>query len=252
MIKHIEMLYELQTLETKFRGIQVEEVKTKIIIEKLRQMVKEKTEELIGVEKKYDAKVVQIRGTIRNKTDRVEEVRSRINQIQEQLRVERRVPVINLFKKTLDKLEKEMRELFQEIDENEVHLASLRGPEGLALKKAAENVLRFTSQTEEQCDMLQHQLMLLEEEKEKCLNQRTRVTESIPDQILQEYERLRMGRNTGILARATDRGSCEACGMALRLETQIKLRKKQELVTCDGCGRILFQRLLNNEDRRKK
>jgi hypothetical protein len=57
--------------------------------------------------------------------------------------------------------------------------------------------------------------------------------------VLAEYERIRRTRKGLAVAEALD-GRCKACNMALRLQFYQDLRRCDQVMYCESCGRILY------------
>lgn len=61
----------------------------------------------------------------------------------------------------------------------------------------------------------------------------------ISPNIYRNYERIRKGRRGIAVAEAVD-GRCAACHMAMRLQFFQDLRKGDQVMLCESCGRILY------------
>lgn len=57
--------------------------------------------------------------------------------------------------------------------------------------------------------------------------------------VYRQYERIRKARGGHAVAEAVD-GRCKACHMALRLQFFQDLKKSEQIMTCESCGRILY------------
>ena len=57
--------------------------------------------------------------------------------------------------------------------------------------------------------------------------------------LYRNYERIRKGRRGIAVAEAVD-GRCVACHMAMRLQYLQDLRKGDQVLLCESCGRILY------------
>ena len=64
---------------------------------------------------------------------------------------------------------------------------------------------------------------------------------NIPTNILSQYERIRENRNGQGLA-LVNGDSCGGCNMVLRPQLIVQATKCKELVYCDNCSRILFNK----------
>jgi predicted nucleic acid-binding Zn-ribbon protein len=57
--------------------------------------------------------------------------------------------------------------------------------------------------------------------------------------VYRNYERIRKGRKGVAVSEAVD-GRCSVCHMAMRLQFFQDLRKGDQVMVCESCGRILF------------
>jgi predicted nucleic acid-binding Zn-ribbon protein len=87
---------------------------------------------------------------------------------------------------------------------------------------------RARKQTEEDKGILQK----LEEE-------RKQLTAAIDGKVLTQYERIRRRWHGHAVSDATE-GRCSACQIALRPQRWQDLKKGDQLLTCETCGRILY------------
>jgi predicted nucleic acid-binding Zn-ribbon protein len=68
---------------------------------------------------------------------------------------------------------------------------------------------------------------------------RERTAADINANLYRNYERIRKGRRGIAVAEAVD-GRCVACHMAMRLQFFQDLRKSEQVMHCESCGRILY------------
>jgi predicted nucleic acid-binding Zn-ribbon protein len=78
----------------------------------------------------------------------------------------------------------------------------------------------------------QKQLSQLESERKTIVTQ-------VKPQLLSAYERIRKKWHGVVVAEATD-GRCSACQIVLRPQFMQDLRRGDELMFCESCGRILY------------
>jgi len=70
-------------------------------------------------------------------------------------------------------------------------------------------------------------------------NERKGVVSGITPNVYRNYERIRKARKNLAVAEALD-GRCSACHMAMRLQFFQDLRKGDQVMVCESCGRILY------------
>ena len=69
--------------------------------------------------------------------------------------------------------------------------------------------------------------------------ERKAIVTGITPAIYRNYERIRKGRRGIAVAEALD-GRCSACHMAMRLQFFQELRRGDQVMSCESCGRILY------------
>ena len=73
----------------------------------------------------------------------------------------------------------------------------------------------------------------------KLLEERKKLVATLPKDIYTVYERKRKKFHALVVAEGTD-GTCSACHITLRPQFVQDLRKGDELMTCESCGRLLY------------
>ena len=84
----------------------------------------------------------------------------------------------------------------------------------------------------------------IEQAKENIVSkqqERDEFAKSIDKNVLSQYERIREGRDGQGLA-TIESDSCSGCNMVLRPQLIVQATKCKELVYCDNCSRILFNK----------
>lgn len=85
---------------------------------------------------------------------------------------------------------------------------------------------------------------IVEKSKENIIlmqEERDTFAKNIDKNVLSQYERIREGRNGQGLA-TIEGDSCSGCNMVLRPQLIVQATKCKELVYCDNCSRILFNK----------
>jgi len=80
-------------------------------------------------------------------------------------------------------------------------------------------------------------------EKQRCLaSERENLTQGISKPLLRTYERMRGSRLKSNAVVPVINGVCQGCYMVVTKSVIVELKRGQELVLCEHCGRILFLR----------
>jgi len=69
--------------------------------------------------------------------------------------------------------------------------------------------------------------------------ERAKIVAGVSAGVYRNYERIRKGRKGIAVSEAVD-GRCSVCHMAMRLQFFQDLRKGEQVMLCESCGRILF------------
>jgi predicted nucleic acid-binding Zn-ribbon protein len=74
---------------------------------------------------------------------------------------------------------------------------------------------------------------------EDLRKQRAEIVKTVTASVYSAYERIRAARKGVAVAEAVD-GRCNACHMALRLQFFQDLRRGEQVMFCESCGRIIY------------
>src|SRR6185369_5493968 len=70
--------------------------------------------------------------------------------------------------------------------------------------------------------------------------ERKKVTDQVKAPLLREYLRIQKKWKTTTVATDTNGGRCNACNMSLRPQFLQDLRKGDQVMHCESCGRFLY------------
>jgi uncharacterized protein len=76
-------------------------------------------------------------------------------------------------------------------------------------------------------------------EQEKIREERALLVKNMPKNLLATYERVAKMRK-GIALSEARNSSCTACRMTIRPQVFSNVRRGEDLIQCDSCGRILY------------
>jgi len=100
-----------------------------------------------------------------------------------------------------------------------------------ALKEEKQHVEKEKTQARERTALDQAELTKLREERKEALSKLSKTTVS-------SYEKIR--RKSGIVIAEVEAGRCTACQIQLRPQYFQELRRGDQLMFCENCGRFLF------------
>ncbi len=127
-------------------------------------------------------------------------------------------------------VEDEILQLMEDIDKEIVNLKKYE-----AEAKQKEDVINNEiKEMEASVNKVKEEVSVLQKDREEF-------KKNIPTNILSQYERIRENRNGQGLA-LVNGDSCGGCNMVLRPQLIVQATKCKELVYCDNCSRILFNK----------
>jgi len=139
------------------------------------------------------------------------------------------------FQHEIEFVEKEIRtaedRILELMTESEPLDANVKKAE-VALKEEKQSVEAEKKQARDRTAADQSQLDLLRAE-------RVQAASKLPPPLVKEYGRIRKKWNGTVIAEAAA-GRCTACQIVVRPQHMQDLKKGEQLMTCENCGRFLF------------
>ena len=127
-------------------------------------------------------------------------------------------------------LEDEILQLMEDIDKEIINLNKYE--EDFKVKEVALN--KEIVDAKNAIEQVKENMVSKQQEREEF-------AKSIDKNVLSQYERIREGRDGQGLA-TIEGDSCSGCNMVLRPQLIVQVTKCKELVYCDNCSRILFNK----------
>ncbi|MGE4384839.1 MAG: zinc ribbon domain-containing protein [Endomicrobiaceae bacterium] len=231
-----ETLMSLCVLQEK--DIKLEKLKNEL--EDLPKSVEQKKQELVNIKKEFDSRketYVKLNSLKKEKEALLVAKESLIGKYTTDLN---NVKSNDVYKSCLLEIEKakadksviedEILQLMEEIDKEAVNL-----------KQYEEDYKKSDIEINDQIKGIQSSADKIKEELENMKLERESASKNINVNILSQYERIRENRN-GIGLALVDGDSCGACNMVIRPQLINQATKCKELVYCDNCSRILFNK----------
>ena len=132
-------------------------------------------------------------------------------------------------RKQISTLETQILELLETLEQAETALNE-RGDEIASLNSDREARLKlFDEETSSQSE----QLKVARAEREQVFN-------ALPKALSSLYGRISARIRDGVAVAEARNRSCTACFMSLRPQVMAEIRRGEEVLTCDNCGRILY------------
>jgi predicted nucleic acid-binding Zn-ribbon protein len=109
-----------------------------------------------------------------------------------------------------------------------------------ALKERADEIATLNSDREARLKAFDEETKSQSEQLAAARIQREEVFANLPKSMSSLYSRIRARIRDGVAVAEARNRSCSACFMALRPQVMAEIRRGEEVITCDNCGRILF------------
>jgi len=109
-----------------------------------------------------------------------------------------------------------------------------------SLKERADEIATLNSDREARLKLFDEETKSQSERLAAARIEREEVFANLPKSMSGMYSRIRARIRDGVAVAEARNRSCTACFMALRPQVMAEIRRGEEVITCDNCGRILF------------
>ena len=109
-----------------------------------------------------------------------------------------------------------------------------------ALKERADEIATLNSDREARLKAFDEETRAQSELLAKQRVEREQVFANLPVSMSGMYARIRARIRDGVAVAEARNRSCTACFMSLRPQVMAEIRRGEEVITCDNCGRILY------------
>lgn len=232
MKAELQQLIALQNLDTTIRKL-----------EKAQEAIPERRAE---IEREFDQRAFEIRG-LENRRDEAKHTRARLENdvIEQKGRAERAernlmsskrqdeytaaIREADAARKQISALETQILEQLESLEQTEA-----------ALNERADEVASLNSDREARLKAFDDETATNLDRLAAARKEREEVFANLPKQSSALYSRIRARIRDGIAVAEARNRSCTACFMALRPQVMSEIRRGEDIITCDNCGRILF------------
>jgi predicted nucleic acid-binding Zn-ribbon protein len=198
------------------------------------------------IEAEFDQRAFEIRA-LENRRDEAKHNRARLeNEVVEQKgRAERAERNLMSSKKQdeytaaireADAARKQISTLETQILET---METLEQTEG-ALKERADEIATLNSDREARLKLFDDETRSQSEQLTAARAEREKVSAALPKAMSSLYTRISARIRDGVAVAEARNRSCTACFMSLRPQVMAEIRRGEEVITCDNCGRILY------------
>jgi len=228
----LQKLIALQNLDTTIRKL-----------EKDQQATPERRAE---IEKEFDQRAFEIRA-LETRRDEAQHARARLeNEVVEQRgRVERAernlmsskkqdeytaaIREADAARKQISALETQILEQLEQLEQAET-----------SLKERADEIATLNSDREVKLKAFDEATGTIGDRLAAARKEREELFASLPKPMSALYSRIGARIRDGVAVAEARNRSCTACFMSLRPQVMAEVRRGEEIITCDNCGRILY------------
>ncbi len=232
MKAELQKLIALQNLDTTIRKLEKDQHAT--------------PERRAEIEKEFDQRAFEIRA-LENRRDEAKHTRARLeNEVMEQKgRVERAernlmsskkpdeytaaIREADAARKLISGLETQILEQMEQLEQSEA-----------ALTERASEIASMNSDREAKLKAFDEESGTIGERLAAARKEREEVFASLPKAISAQYSRIGARIRDGVAVAEARNRSCSACFMSLRPQMMAEIRRGDDIITCDNCGRILY------------
>ena len=232
MKAELQKLIALQNLDTTIRKL-----------EKDQQATPERRAE---IEREFDQRAIEIRA-LETRRDEAKHTRARLeNEVVEQRgraeRAERNlmsskkqdeytaaIREADAARKQISALETQILEQLEQLEQAET-----------SLKERGEEIATMNSDREARLQAFDEESGMIGERLVAARKEREEVFASLPKPMSALYARIGARIRDGVAVAEARNRSCSACFMSLRPQVMAEVRRGDEIITCDNCGRILY------------
>ena len=232
MKAELQKLIALQNLDTTIRKL-----------EKDQQATPERRAE---IEREFDQRAFEIRA-LETRRDEAKHARARLeNEVVEQRgraeRAERNlmsskkqdeytaaIREADAARKQISALETQILEQLEQLEQTEA-----------ALKERAGEIASMNSDREAKLKAFDEETSSIGERLVAARKEREEVFANLPKPMSALYARIGARIRDGVAVAEARNRSCSACFMSLRPQVMAEVRRGEEIITCDNCGRILY------------
>ena len=232
MKAELQKLIALQNLDTSIRKLETDQ-----------QAIPERRAE---IEREFDQRAFEIRA-LESRRDEAKHTRARLeNEVVDQRgraeRAERNlmsskkqdeytaaIREADAARKQISALETQILEQLEQLEQSEA-----------ALNERAAEIASLNSDREARLKAFDDETGTIEDRLAAARKEREEVFANLPKQMSGMYARIRARIRDGVAVAEARNRSCSACFMSLRPQVMAEIRRGEDVITCDNCGRILY------------
>ncbi|MFH1699065.1 MAG: C4-type zinc ribbon domain-containing protein [Candidatus Zixiibacteriota bacterium] len=227
----LELLLKLQNIDYDLGELERSKEYIPDMMENLRKEITDLREKMAALKGELEAAWLEqkdIEITLGGKQERLKTLQGQMMSIKTNKEYDALVTEIDRIKTDVYTMENRGIELLEIIEKNEKELVGLD-----------EQLKNVETTNKAQLGSLQQQIDSVGSKVEGRDKERRELIKSINKRAMSTYERIRKGKG-GAAVVAVKKRACGACYKALPPQKIQEIRKGEQLITCDSCGRMLI------------
>jgi predicted nucleic acid-binding Zn-ribbon protein len=230
----LQLLIDLQTLDTRIAGLEREVARLPKEIDAIHASLNEATAALESAKSRLDA----TRKNIRAKEKDLDVSAAKRTKADARLYEVKTNKEYSAVLAEIEQIKQEKSRVEEEI------LALMELGERLAadIRDAGAQLKARETEGRAQEAVVRQKLAAVEAELAEVRAERTSLARQVAPHLLAEYEKLLKARGGLALAQALPSQICAGCRMAIRPQAILEVRSQDHLLTCESCGRYLYWR----------
>lgn len=230
MREELKRLLQLQEMDNELSSLERAKVELPRKIEALEEKIKEASQRLD--DRKVDLEELKKRKRhseleLQDTEAGLKELQAKVYEIKTNKEYDALQKEIGSKKEKISNFEEEILTLMSQIEEMEEEI-----------QKGEEEFDSISRESGAELEAQKEDLATLEEKIAIKIGERKNIVVRISRKTLSTYERISKGKN-GIAVVRVRKGACGGCFKSLPLQKLQEIRRRDQLMTCENCGRIL-------------
>jgi len=228
----LQKLVALQNLDTSIRKLEKEQQAVPEKRAEIEQEFDQRAFEIRGLEsRRNDAKVARARleNEIVEQKGRAERAERNLMSSKKQDEYTAAIREADAARKQISALETSVLEQMEQLEQAEA-----------ALNERADEIATLNSDRESKLKAFDDESGTIGDRLAAARKEREELFAALPKPMSNLYARIKARIRDGVAVAEARNRSCSACFMALRPQVMAEIRRGEDVITCDNCGRILY------------
>ncbi len=231
MIKRLIALVRMQQLDDIITEKEVLKKRIPLQLEELEKNLIEAQTALDEAKKKLEKNMKEkdkIELELKSNQEKIEKYEGQLTQIKNNKEYKALNDEISFLKNKNSEFDDKMLVLLEDEQEIKAHINE---------KKAEHDVCQ--KELDDKAEKLRRKVVLIEQEIEKTKEERKNIAKDLPVPLVKRYANLIIHKNRKAVVFVNTSNGCGGCGFSIRPQMLIDISKKDAIVSCESCGRMI-------------